>query len=215
MSLFGFAGLDDAEFCLPEDPDLPLLPLPFPLDLFIGASMEENKPVFQQEIALSRLIDGLKSAESSNDSLESKASKLFAVSSGIIAAILGFSLIPRFQGGPKALLGESITASVVIVLLAASLVALLFVAWKFWGPRQFSISAISDTDKIYDLIISKSVDDAYNQVLIDAANQLENALKTNALLTSNLTSMFRITAFQVGVLCVGSVVRIICFWLSI
>jgi hypothetical protein len=174
--------------------------------------MEREEPTFQQQLALTGLAEGLKAAYSGSDNLESKASKLFAVSSGIIAAMLGFCLLPRFQGMQKPSFPENVVSSVVIALLAASLIAMLVVASKLWGPRRTSIATTSDTDILYDRIISKNIDDAYNQVLLDTARQFDVAVEANSHQALLVSRLFMITAIQVVVLCLGVVARLVCFW---
>jgi hypothetical protein len=162
-----------------------------------GNLVGQNGRTYQQNLVLDRLQNGLETIEAANDSLESRASKLLAGSTGAIAAISGFGMLP------KSIADVGRMDAIFISILCISSLAMIWRASRLWGPQATTVATCGDVDFLYDEYIAKPEDVAFNNVLIDTAKAFNRAKEANDRKSEAVAGMLWVLKVQMAILAVG------------
>ena len=164
--------------------------------------MDKNGRTYQQNLVFQRLCDGVKTIESANDSLEAKASKIVAGSTGVIAAITGVNMFPQFT------IELSRVDAIILALLCGSVLVMFWFAAKLWGPRPAAVMTSHDLNVLYDDYIAVPEDVAFNNALIDTAKAFEHATLVNEVKGREIRHMFIVLQAQVILLGIGVLAKV-------
>lgn len=160
--------------------------------------LQENR-TYQQQLVWEKLDEGLQSLEEANQSLETKASRLVAGSTGAITTIAGVNFLPSVE------LNNS--GAVVLMLLCLTVIVMFWFAARLWGPRPVALSVTSDVKVLYEQYIAKKEDVAFNNALIDRARALECSKWVNERKSEELRHMLIVLQAQVLLLGIGVLCR--------
>ena len=165
---------------------------------------ENTKLTFQQRLVWERLHDGLKTIELANDSLESRAGKVIAGSTGVVSAIAGFNLLP------DAIAATGRAESVILVALCASVLVMFWFAAELWSQRPICVPGDGDVDDLYNEYIAKTPDEAFNNALMDMAKAFEHAKWVNKAKGKELRNMYIVLQGQIVIVGLGVLVKAFC-----
>jgi hypothetical protein len=163
--------------------------------------MKDSSRTYQQNLVFDRISEGLKTVEAANESLESKASKIVAGSTAVIAAITGANMFP------KSAVSLGILDAVILALLCLSVLVMFWFAAKLWGPSPTAVAGSHDVNTLYDNYIAKSEDVAFNNALIDIAKAFEHSKWVNEIKGQQLRNLFIVLQAQVLILGAGVLIK--------
>jgi hypothetical protein len=159
---------------------------------------------YQQNMVGEMLIEGIKKAESANDSLEAKATKLMTASTGAIAAVAGFGVLP------KQIVELSNPEVVVIVLLCGTALLMVWLYGKLAGARPTSVIGCTDVNKLFDKYIAMEPEMAFNQWMINLSESLKHSVWVNEVKGKKLREMYYVLQSQIVILVMGVLFKALC-----
>lgn len=165
-------------------------------------SKKESGRTYQQDLVFSRLSEGIKSLESANESLETKATTILFGSTSAVAFISSVNVFPQ------SIIETSCVEAVLVVLLCISALVMFWFAANLWGPFPSSVPCGYDVDLMYDNYIAKSEDEAFNNALMDSAKVFEHLEWANKKKGESILQMFNVLKVQVVILGLGVVAKV-------
>jgi len=115
----------------------------------------------QQKLVLERLKDNLHIIDSATDYIENRAFKIGSITVAAATLVLGSNYFRDPANCWEFMLQ--------ILVGIAALLACFFM-FKVWSARSVKLPGASDPQELYDDILSKEPDEAFNEVLIDACD---------------------------------------------
>ena len=128
-----------------------------------------------------------------NAALRKRVAMVCAASTAIVGIVSAAKFLPVRVSGPD-------VESLLLGLVSLLTVAMYWFAAKALAPRVAPIPGIGDTDVLYEQYLSRGVEEAYNNFLIDICSACEVALSENETNGKSLRRVLMVFQTQIAVL---------------